>query len=92
MRACVVWLLIVAASGQELLRNYFLDAHRGEGSVTDKHHKMDYLQVWDLLDLNFVEYPETGYTWIIDPVLHWNDSFFSVTENRVIFQERETSG
>ena len=75
-----------------MFRNYFLDASKGEGSVSDKYHKMDYLRVWDVLDLNFVEYPESGYTWIIDPISHWDDDFFTVLENRVIFQEREKDG
>ena len=51
--------------------------------------EVDYLRVWDLLDMNFVEYPETGFTWIIDPTTHWDDDFFGVRENAVYYQERE---
>jgi len=84
------WAAMLAfAVCQEPYRNFFLDARTGEGSVDDEKHRVDYLRVWDLLDLNFVEYPESGFTWIIDPSRHWDDDFFGVRENTVYYQERE---
>lgn len=74
---------------QQAYRNFFLDSRTGEGSTEDKNHRVDYLRVWDLVDLNFVEYPESGFTWVIDPTTHWNDDFFGVRENAVYYQERE---
>ena len=58
------------------LRNFHLDATLGEGTAEDKHHRMDFLRVWDFLDFSFKEYPESGFTWIVDPKVHHDDDFF----------------
>ncbi len=49
---------------------------------------MDFLQVWDQIDIMFTEYPDTGYMWIVDPTEHANDSFFSVRDI-VVMNDRE---
>lgn len=69
---------------QTKMRRFFLDASKNEGSREDPYHKMDQMQVWDQIDLHFIEYPDTGLTWIVDPSIHWDDGSFSVKENRVV--------
>lgn len=62
-------------------RTFFLDASKGEGTSQDKYHIMDYLQVWDHLELHFLE--SNGYTWIVDPS-HNEEEWFVISGNRIV--------
>ena len=81
--------LISIVSSQYYIRRYFLDQTKGEGTAEDKYHQMNYLQVWDQVDIMFMEYPDTGYMWIVDPTEHANDSFFGIRDN-VVMNDRES--
>ena len=73
---------------QYYIRRYFLDQTKGEGTAEDKYHQMNYLQVWDQIDILFMEYPDTGFMWIVDPTEHWNDTFFAIRDNTAM-KDRE---
>jgi len=66
------------------MRRFFLDQSKGEGGAHDPYHKMDSLQVWDLIDLHLIEHPLTDYTWIIDTSLHYDDDFFALKDLKIV--------
>ena len=53
---------------------------------------MNYLQVWDQLDILFNEFPDSGYMWIVDPSEHANDSFFGISDNQVMHDREPGTG
>jgi hypothetical protein len=49
---------------------------------------MNFLQPWDLIDILFVEYPDSGYMWVVDPTVHATDDWFGIRDN-VPFRDHE---
>ena len=43
--------------------------------------------VWDLLDVFLLEFPNSGFVWVLDPA-HGDDDFFTVT-NFLYFSDRD---
>eukprot|EP00347_Sterkiella_histriomuscorum_P006873 403351109 len=48
----------------------------------------DQLQIWDQLDIILSEKPDTGFIWVLDPVMHGDqDDFFAIIDQREIREE-----
>lgn len=76
---CLFFLFPSVVVTQLLPRRYFLDQSKGEG--TDPYHQMNFLQVWDQLDIVFdTEYVDEGYLWMVDAQMHKDDSWFGLRD------------